>query len=42
MEKVFGKTKDNLKFDPKCDLNEDGIIDGFDLIILAKHIPITT
>jgi minor extracellular serine protease Vpr len=34
---TFGLTKDNKNFNPKCDLNFDGIVDKNDFFIFAKH-----
>ncbi|MCK5848639.1 MAG: PQQ-binding-like beta-propeller repeat protein [Caldisericia bacterium] len=34
---VFGTTKEDTNFDPRCDFNDDGKIDGIDLIILSYN-----
>ncbi len=35
--KAFGSKNGDFIFDPKCDLNNDGQVDGSDLMIMAKR-----
>jgi hypothetical protein len=33
----FGSREGDSSYSPAADINEDGIVDGFDLAILADH-----